>query len=70
MKKISELAEGEEFLYSGRCYTRGRKVPANPYVGYVTYEGIRAGGTILLFKGDVEVEADNAVRRYKNIYEG
>lgn len=54
-KKINELAEGDDFVYSGRCYTRGKKIPANPYVGYVTYEGIRQGGIVLLFKGDVEV---------------
>ena len=58
-KKVNELAEGDDFVYSGRCYTRGKKIPANPYVGYVTYEGIRQGGTILLFKGDVEVNVIN-----------
>jgi len=55
-KKINELREGDSFLFSGRCYTLGRKIPANPYVGYVTYEGIRAGGSVLLFKGDTKVE--------------
>jgi hypothetical protein len=55
-KKINELQKGDSFLFSGRCYTLGNKIPANPYVGYVTYEGIRAAGTTLLFKGDVEVE--------------
>jgi hypothetical protein len=55
-KKINELAEGEEFLYCWRCYTLGRKIPANPYIGYVTYEGIRNIGSTLLFKGDVIVE--------------
>ena len=55
-KKINELAEGEEFLYCGRYYTLGRKIPANPYIGYVTYEGIRNIGSTLLFKGDVVVE--------------
>ena len=55
-KKINELAEGEEFLYCGRCYTLGRKIPANPYIGYATYEGIRVGGSVLLFKGDTKVE--------------
>lgn len=62
MKKISELAEGEEFLYSGRCYTRGRKVPANPYVGYVTFEGIRSSGSVLLFKGDTKVEVEDSLK--------
>ena len=69
-RKISELAEGEDFLFNGGIYTRGKKIPANPYVGYVTYEGIRRAGSVLLFKGDTEVQCSNAVDRYKDIYGG
>ena len=68
-KKINELAEGEEFMYCGRCYTRGRKIPANPYINYVTYEGIRNIGSILLFKGDVQVECGNIAGRYNSLYD-
>lgn len=61
--KINEMREGDTFIYNGRVYTRGKKIPENPYVGYVTYEGIRQNGTILLFKGDVEVDGeDNYVK--------
>ena len=59
-RKINELREGDSFLYSGRYYTRGRKIPANPYVGYVTFEGIRSSGSVLLFKGDTKVEVEDS----------
>lgn len=58
-RKICELEEGEKFIYKRGIYTRGKKIPANPYVGYVTYEGLGERGTILLFKGDVQVQEVN-----------